>query len=129
MSTDFFDRLGRPSLVMNGLDTTLEAGIQQAQSLYPHREFCMVSEWLWVDFKGSTLMVEGLALQGVTPSILVAANVLHDSQDRFRAGRGVRTSFLVRYEGLGYFLTQNTVYVMLGPGRRIQLPYRSEFLI
>lgn len=38
----------------------------------PDREYCVVSEWIWVDFQGSSLMVEGLALQGVSPSILVA---------------------------------------------------------
>lgn len=126
MSIDPFAPLGPPSLVMTGIDLTLEASIQDGQNRFPGWELCVVSEWMWVDFRGASMMVEGFALQGVTPSILVAENVLHDSQDRFRAGRGVRTSFLVRYEGPGYFLTRNTVYVMLGTGRRIQLPYQSE---
>lgn len=129
MTTDPFDYVGRLSLVMTGIDTTLEVSIRDAQARFPNRAHCVVSEWIWVDFQGSSFMVEGLALQGVTPSFLVAVNVLHDSQDRFRAGRGIRTSLLVRYEGPGYFVTRNTVYVMLGTGRRVQLPYRGEYLV
>lgn len=129
MVTDPYKYLGRPSLVMSGVDTPLEVSIQDAQARFPNRAHCVVSKWIWVDFQGSPLMVEGLALQGVTPSVLVAVNVLHDSQDRFRAGRGIRTSLLVRYERPGYFVTRNTVYVMLGTGRRVRLPYRGEYLI
>lgn len=129
MATDPYKYLGRPSLVMTGIDTTLEVSIQHVQAQFPSRAYCVISEWIWVDFQASSLMVEGLALQGVTPSILVAVNVLHDSKDRFRSGRGIRTSLLVRYERPGYFVTQNTVYVMLGTGRRVRLPYRGEYLI
>lgn len=129
MSTDPVEFIRRPSLVMNGIEATLEASIQEAQARFPDRELCVVSEWIWIDFQGSFSMIEGLASRGVRPSILLAVKVLHDSQDRFRAGRGVRTSLLVRYEGPGYFVTRNTVYVMLGTGRRVQRAYRGDYLI
>jgi hypothetical protein len=49
---------------------------------------------------------------------LFASGIVHDSRDRFRPGKGVRTSFLAeRHEG-PFFITKNTVYVLLGAGRR-----------
>lgn len=128
MLTQPIDWLGAPSWAMAGIEATLEDAIDRAKARYPARNFCVVQEWVWIEFKAPQPMVEGLALNGETPNVLIAATILHDSQERFGSGRGVRTFFLIDYEGPGFFVTRKTVYVLLGAGRRIQLPFKSEFL-
>ena len=128
MSGEPYDWLGSPSLVMAGIDQALQESIERVQALYPGRNFCVVGEWAWVEFNASLSMAEGLAKTGQTANVLVAANILFDSQERFRKGKGVRTSFLVKFDAPGYFITRNTVYVLLGTGRRVQLPFWGKYL-
>ncbi len=128
MVAELFDWVDAPSVAMSGMDAPLEDAIERVQARYPDRSFCVVQEWVWVEFKVSVHMVEGLALRGETPHVLIATTILHDSRERFRSGRCVRTSFLVGYES-PYFVTRNTVYVLLGTGWRIEMPFKSQFLM
>ncbi|GFM86339.1 hypothetical protein PSCICO_17380 [Pseudomonas cichorii] len=123
-----FDWSAAPSMAMNGMNASLDEAIDRVQARYLNRSFCVVRDWVWIEFAAQLTVAGGLASQGLSPHVVVAITILHDSQDRFRLGRGVRTSFLVDYEAPGYFITQNTVYVLMGAGRRIQVPFMSEYL-
>ncbi len=56
-------------------------------------------------------------------------DVLHDSRDRFSPGKGVRTSFLAARDEGPFFITNNTVYALLGPGRRKRAEFDSLSLL
>ncbi len=49
--------------------------------------------------------------------MVYALNVVLDSQGRFNPGDWVRSSFQLSYEE-SFFLTKNSVYVLLGNGTR-----------
>jgi hypothetical protein len=124
-----FDWLEGPSLVAEGLDATLPDAVMLVKERFPDRNFCIVREWCWIEFSASALIKEGMAAQGELPALLLASGILHDSRDRFRPGRGVRTSFLAeRHEG-PFFVTKNTVYVLLGSGRRKRAQFDSLSLL
>ncbi|WP_413309735.1 MULTISPECIES: DUF6957 family protein [unclassified Pseudomonas] len=97
---------------------------------FPERSFCIVREGMcWIEFSASALIKEGMAALGELPALLLAGGIVHDSRDKFRLGRGVRTSFLTeRHEGL-FFITKNTVYVLLGSGRRKRAQFDSLSLL
>ncbi|MEE5041655.1 hypothetical protein V2J84_18565 [Pseudomonas alliivorans] len=124
-----FDWLEGPSLVAEGLDAALPDAIMLVRDRFPDRSFCVVKEWCWLEFSASATIKQGLAAQGELPALLLASGILHDSLNRFRPGRGVRTSFLAeRVEG-PFFVTKNTVYVLLGQGRRKRAEFDSLSLL
>jgi hypothetical protein len=113
-----FDWLEGPSLVAEGLDAKFQDALRLVEECFPERSFCIVREWCWIEFSASPLIKQGMAALGELPALLFASEIVYDSRDRFRPGRGVRTSFLAeRHEG-PFFVTKNTVYVLLGFGRR-----------
>ena len=124
-----FDWLEGPSVVAQGLDASLPDAIMLVRDRFPDRDFCIVKEWCWIEFSASPLIKQGLADQGQLPALLLAAQILHDSRDRFRPGRGVRTSYLAAREDGPFFVTKNTVYVLFGTGRRKRAPFDALSLL
>ena len=120
-----FDWLEGPSLVAEGLDATLSDALMLVKECFPDRSFCIVTEWCWIEFSTSPLTKHELAKQGQLPALLLASQILHDSRDRFRPGRGVRTSFLAAQTDGPFFVTKNTVYVLFGTGRRKRASFDS----
>ncbi len=57
--------------------------------------------------------------------MVYALNVVLDSRGRFNPGDWVRSSFQLSYKETGFFLTKNTVYILLGNGMRQKITVRD----
>ncbi|MEB0070327.1 hypothetical protein QN387_26050, partial [Pseudomonas sp. CCI3.1] len=53
---------------------------------------------------------------------LYARHVILDSKGRFQYGEWVRSTYEFHFEEPGWFLTKNTLYVLLGKGGRKKGP-------
>jgi hypothetical protein len=89
-----------------------------ARNRFPHHPSCLVREWTILDLETTGYELEALHARGLEPVMVYALNVVLDSRGRFNAGDWVRSSFQLSYEEKGFFLTKNTVYVLLGNGTR-----------
>ena len=87
---------------------------------FPGRPYCLVADWIVVYLAVSPRQLKIVVRGGVTPTLVNALFVLHDSNGRFRRGHWVRTSLGVSFTQDCLFETKNTVYVLMGPGRRVQ---------
>jgi hypothetical protein len=70
-----------------------------------------------------------VAAAGCQPMFLFAHKVVHDEQRRFEPGHWVRSSMSTSFEEGFLFATRNTVYVLLGPGRRKSSSIQAIFSI
>ncbi|QHC98428.1 hypothetical protein PspR84_28560 [Pseudomonas sp. R84] len=89
-----------------------------AQEKFSSQPFCLVSQWTILDLEVDIEQLNALHLRGLEPVVVYALCVVLDSRGRYQRGDWVRTSFQTRYEAPGFFLTKNTVYVLLGDGKR-----------
>ncbi|WP_442793496.1 DUF6957 family protein [Pseudomonas sp. MF6747] len=87
---------------------------------FPGRPYCLVAEWAVFDLAVSPRQLKVVVSRGVTPTLVNALFVLHDSKGRFPRGHWVRTSLGVSFTHDCLFETKNTVYVLMGPGRRVR---------
>jgi hypothetical protein len=85
---------------------------------FPGRPYCLVSDWVLIEIEIPQVELALLAKQGVTPALLYAFSVIHDSKGRFPRSHTVRTSLGVSFSHECLFETRNTVYVLMGPGRK-----------
>jgi len=79
---------------------------------------CFVDDWMiWdLDFQQDNL--KQLEAWGKKPSIIYAHYVIEDQHGRFLPGDNVRSSVLKEFHAPGFFLTGNTMYVLMGRGTR-----------
>lgn len=114
-AVDFFQE---PGVVMLGWEMSDEEAVARVCERFPHKPFCLVRQWLWVDLTMPELVREELEHSGRQAVVLYAHSVVLDSQGRFRSGEWVRSTPLVALTEGCFFETANTVYVLLGTGRR-----------
>lgn len=103
---------------LRGCHLSIREAASTAQGKFAPHPFCLVSQWTILDIEVSSDQLNALQLRGLEPVVVYALCVVQDSRGRYRPGDWVRTSFQTRYESSGFFLTKNTVYVLLGDGRR-----------
>lgn len=94
------------------------AGIALAQELYPGKQYCSVRQWILVDLDISDDKKALVTEQGFQPTLLYAHTVVTDSARRFSPGDWVRSTLLVDLKSNCFFETQNSVYILFGPGSR-----------
>lgn len=98
---------------------------QFVQLHFPNRSYCLVSDWVLIEIEIPQVELSRLAKQGLTPTLLCAFSVIHDSRGRFPRGHSVRTSLGVSFSHACLFETKNTVYVLMGPGRKVTSGVRT----
>lgn len=103
---------------VTGCDLSAEEAITLAQGRFAQHSFCLVQDWTILDLKTTGEELEALHSRGLEPVVVYALRVVSDSRGRFNPGDWVRSSFQLSYEEAGFFLTKNTVYVLLGKGSR-----------
>ena len=59
---------------------------------FPGRAYCLVADWTVVDIAVSPRQLKAVVRRGVTPTLVNALCVIHDSKGRFPRGHWVRTS-------------------------------------
>lgn len=115
---DFKARLSGPAFHMPGVNLAVDDAIAQVTKAYPGRSYCVVSEWVWLDLDAPDLLLQGMQDQGQQPVMLLAFKVLHDSLDDDTAESWIRSQPLVELVNSKFFVTKNTVYVLIGDGER-----------
>ena len=85
------------------------------------KKYCLVSEWEIWDLECSKDELKYIEGQGDKPVIIYAHNIIEDQRGRFPPGGFIRSSFLREFTAPGFFLTGNTMYVLIGKGVRKQM--------
>lgn len=114
--------------VATGCNMDESAATQFVQLHFPDRSYCLVSEWVLIEVDIPQVELARLAEQGVTPTLLYAFSVMHDSEGRFPRGHSLRTSLGVSFSHACLFETKNTVYVLMGPGRKATSGVRTTLV-
>ncbi|WP_342244725.1 DUF6957 family protein [Pseudomonas sp. OTU5201] len=102
-----------------GCALTEAEAIAWVQQQFPHKPYCLVRDWRWLDLQLDGAALEEVERSGRRPALIFAETIVFDSRARFRPGHWVRTTLLVSYTEGGLFETRNTVYVLLGAGCRL----------
>lgn len=103
---------------MSGCSLPLEAATELAETRCPGHPFCLVSDWTLLDLTMTPEQIQAVHSAGQQPSAVYARKVILDSRGRFQEGDWVLSTLKVWYEGEGLFCTRNTLYILLGNGRR-----------
>jgi hypothetical protein len=91
--------------------------VQAAEQRFPGKAFCLVKRWIIVEIPPN----EVEPLRGaITPMVVLAHEVIYDSQGRFVPGSWVRSTYAISNEHPSMFETRNTVYLLVGDGYKKQ---------
>ncbi len=101
-----------------GKESELDYLIDTAQSKYPHKGVCAVKNWKWWNFDMDKNGQKYFASRCVHPSIVYAKYVIWDKSNRWPQGSHVKTTLLCEFDAEYFFITKNTVYILVGPGTR-----------
>lgn len=83
------------------------------------RPYCLVRDWTIIEVEVSNDYRESLVADGLAPNVLYASDVVLHSSGKRQPGHWVRST--LQRSLMGYFFeTKNTVYMLMGPGRRKQ---------
>ncbi|WP_057434205.1 MULTISPECIES: DUF6957 family protein [Pseudomonas] len=103
--------------VMPGADLSDVELIEFAASRYVNKPYCVVRQWMIIDVLMSAKKTHEIEQLGMHPSVLYAANIIHDSRGRFSAGNWVLSTYKVSFRNC-FFETRNTLYILAGRGFR-----------
>lgn len=87
---------------------------------FPSRAYCLVADWAILDIEVSARQRKAIADRGLFPALVYALTVIQDSKGRFPPGDWVRTTLAVSFTHGCLFETKNTIYVLMGSGRRLR---------
>lgn len=110
--------LGEEGIELQGSELTLDEAVALARKRYKWMPLCAVEEWTILDAVVTDAERAKVAAAGCQPIFLFAHKVVHDEQRRFEPGHWVRSSMGTAFKEGYLFETRNTVYLLLGPGRR-----------
>lgn len=113
--SDFLYGAGVPT---SGLGLSPQEASLEVQLRYPHKQYCLVRQWMLVDLLVADPVQWSAEHPGKVPRLVFAHEIVFDSAGRFPPGYWVRSTFQVSYVEKGFFETGNTVYVLLGEGCR-----------
>ncbi len=82
------------------------------------RPLCVVANWIYWDIEYSDEDTATLKEKGFLPAAIFSKNIIWDEQNRWPRGYCVKTTFLKYFEHNCLFHTQNTSYLLAGPGSR-----------
>lgn len=102
-----------PGLMLSPEDAALLATLK-----FPGKPYCLVKDWVLIDVTLSASEQAAFGAKRYNPTFLYARYVVLDSRGRFQEGDWVRSTFELCYEPPGWFLTKNTLYILLGNGGR-----------
>ena len=97
------------------LDAVTFAGLH-----FPSRAYCLVADWAILDLDITTRQRKAITDRQLIPALVYALTVIQDSKGRFPPGDWVRTTLGVSFTHDCLFRTKNTVYVLMGSGRRLR---------
>ena len=96
-----------------------EEVILSLQKENPEKPIRCLTEWVWLDLRCNTELINLYMQENIQPVILAAERIIFDSEDPSAIGyRLPRTSPLIAYQSPGLFETKNRYYLMVGPGTK-----------
>lgn len=111
--------------------TGLELSVKAAQALvverYPRRSYCIIEDWTLFEPDLTEDELAKVKANGLIPLIVFAHCVVDDSEGRFPPGGWVRSTMCTSFVDDVFASTRNTVYVLLGPGRRQKASLKTIF--
>jgi hypothetical protein len=110
--------LGDPGISLMGSELSLDEAVALARKRYKWMPLCAVEDWTILDAIVTDSERAKVAAAGCQPIFMFAHKVVHDEQRRFEPGHWVRSSMGTAFKEGYLFETRNTVYLLLGPGRR-----------
>ncbi|QJD59949.1 hypothetical protein HG264_14085 [Pseudomonas sp. gcc21] len=113
--TDLLYGEGEP---MQGGNLTLEEAKMLVRAHTDYKPFRIVRDWIWAELNVAEKIADDLQQQDLKPVMVYAHDVMFDSTHRFAPGNWVRTTPLLRFTPPCIFETTNTVYILVGEGKR-----------
>ncbi|MCF5710527.1 hypothetical protein GIV19_25095 [Pseudomonas syringae] len=110
-----------PSEVMRGAQMELQEAITVTEQRFPGISFCVLNEWVWVDFDAPDIVLDELSAQGKRPTMLIAFGVLFDSTIN-NSPHWFRSTPLMEFSDGMFFQTESKLYVLLQNGRKTSMP-------
>lgn len=104
---------------ISGCQLATPDAVALANLHFPSRAYCLVAEWAILDLDVTTPQRKAIADRVLIPALVYALTVIQDSKSRFQPGDWVRTTLGVSFTHACLFETKNTVYVLMGAGRRL----------
>ncbi|KAF0252192.1 MULTISPECIES: DUF6957 family protein [Pseudomonas] len=101
-----------------GLEISAEAARALVAERFPRRSYCIVEGWTLFEPDLTQDEQARVKAAGLVPLIVFAHCVVDDSEGRFPQGGWVRSTMCTSLVDDVFASTRNTVYVLLGPGRR-----------
>lgn len=111
-------KAGKTEYKLMGCELTEAEAEALVTEKFPGKPFCLVDGWTIVDLDVTNFEKTELAKKSLEPIVINALWVIHDSKGRFQKGTKVRSSFQRSLNDGYLFESQNTVYVLMGPGCR-----------
>jgi len=105
---------------VNGFFGEVQEAKQAAVLAFPNKPFCLVRHWRLIEVQVADAYNEALAIDGLSPVVLYASDVVLHSVGKRQPGDWVRTTFLRSLTKGFLFESVNTTYVLLGAGVRIK---------
>ena len=105
-------------LPMSGAKVSQDEAVRIVRERYPYAEYCIVSNWRWIDLEVTPVQLSELTRTNRKPAVIYADTVIYDSSRRWDVGDFVRTSFLHKFEDGFIFKTLNSTYILIGNGVR-----------
>lgn len=93
-------------------------GIALYKKHFSEKPYCLVKNWSLIDLNLTQEHREMVERAGSEPILMYASYVIYDSQRRFDTGNWVRSTLMLRLIENCLFETQNTVYILVGDGKR-----------
>lgn len=112
------DLLCGDGIPIPGAQVSQDEAVKIVLKRYPYAEYCLVSDWRWIDLDLTQAQLSELARTNRQPVVIYANTVIYDSQRRWDVGDFVRTSYLFKFEDGFIFQTLNSIYILIGDGIR-----------
>lgn len=112
------DQLYSEGIPMPGAKVSQDEAVRIARERYPYAEYCIVTDWRWIDLDVTPAQFEELTRTNRKPVVIYANTVIYDSSRRWDVGDFVRTSFLHKFEDGFIFKTLNSIYILIDNGVR-----------
>lgn len=111
----FLNEKGDPSS-LGCNESDVERLIALCENRHPDKGVCTVKKWTVVDIDYDDESKAWFHAKGLHPIVLHTNHVMWDKNQRWRPGSFATSSLLVNIEENCFFVTQNTVYLLVGPG-------------
>jgi hypothetical protein len=112
---------------IEGVSLSLDKARALVSERFPRKAYCLVEQWTLYQADVSADDLAKIHAARHLPLVVFAHRVIEDSRGRFQPGDWVRSSMCTSFDGSILAETKNTVYVLVGPGRRQTASLKAIF--